>query len=100
MTMLPDGKMMLSTSWGLSASYLYEYDLKRASVGEIEINGAKVPLKYLDSACLTESIKAPPMAEEIVYLDGKVIIMTESASKKYIFGNFTSGRRVRSFELD
>lgn len=99
MTMLPGGRMMLSTSWGLSASYLYEYDLKKAYTGEINLDGESVPVIYLDSYCLVNTVKAPPMAEEIVYLDGKVIITTESASKKYIFGNLTSGRRVRSYKL-
>jgi len=100
MTMIPEGKMMLSTSWGLTSSYLYEYDLDKASRGTVEIKGERVPITYLDSAALVSSIKAPPMAEEIVYMDGKVIVMTESASLKYIFGNLTSGRRIRSYELD
>ena len=100
MTMLPDGNMMLSTSWGLTASYLYEYDVKNASRGTFELNGKSVPIVYLDSESLVSRVKAPPMAEEIVYFDGKVIIMTESASQKYIFGNLTSGRKIRSYELD
>lgn len=99
MTMLPDGNMMLSTSWGLSASYLYEYDVENASRGAFDLNGKSVPIIYLDSTSLVSTVKAPPMAEEIIYFDNSVIVMTESASDKYIFGKFTSGRRIRSYEL-
>ena len=98
MTMLDGDNMMLSTSWGLTASYLYEYDLGKAKTGECDYHGSKIPVTYLDTDCLTDAVKAPPMAEEIVYLDNKVYVMTESASAKYIFGNLTSGRRVWAYE--
>ena len=32
------------------------------------------------------------MAEEIIFVDGKMLIMCESASAKYVFGKFTGGR--------
>jgi hypothetical protein len=101
MTMTDKGNIILSTSWGLTISHLYEYNINIASTGEFDFNGTKVPLTYLDSKCLVRDIKAPPMAEEIIYMpDGEVYIMNESACTKYIFGNFTSGRRVYSYELD
>lgn len=34
----------------------------------------------------------PPMAEEIVFVDGKMLTMCESASNKNFFGNLTGGR--------
>ena len=40
------------------------------------------------------------MAEELVYKDGKVYIMNESASSKYIFGKFTSGNYVHTYKVD
>jgi hypothetical protein len=101
MTMTDKGNIILSTSWGLTISHLYEYNTNIASTGEFDFNGTKVPLTHLDSKCLVRDVKAPPMAEEIIYMpDGEVYIMNESACTKYIFGNFTSGRRVYSYELD
>ena len=45
-----------------------------------------------DSSTEVASFDAPPMAEEIIFVDGKLMIMSESASMKYIFGNLTGGR--------
>ena len=39
------------------------------------------------------------MSEEIVYKDGRIYIMTESASNKYIFGKFMSGIEVYSYKV-
>ncbi len=53
----------LSTSWGLSFSYIYEYD-ESAIVKEKDITvfGSTVPLYALDSASLTASYKIAPMS--------------------------------------
>ena len=102
-----DGKIVLSTSWGLSTSNLYIYDFKKInsstdSIKAKEIYGDKleyaIPFHYVDSANQVDTIKAPPMAEEIVYMDGKIWIMNESASNKYIFGKFTTGNNLYSVE--
>ena len=100
MNMTETGKILLTTSYGLSTSHLYVYNPALSSVGEYDFNGTKVPLIYLDSATLIDDIRMPAMAEEIVYDDGEVYIMNESACSKYIFGNLTSGRRVWAYELD
>ena len=39
------------------------------------------------------------MSEEIILKDGRIVIMTESASNKYIFGKITSGRRIYGYEM-
>ena len=64
------------------------------------VEGASVPVYYLDSACLVEDVKAPPMAEEMVWLDGRVYILTESASMKYLFGKLMSGHHVYSYPME
>lgn len=103
-----DNKVVLSTSYGLSASKLFVYDLN-ALTGEYydfvgttksgdEFSFAGITRYYLDSASLVETIKAPPMSEELVYLDGKIYVMNESACNKYIFGKFTTGLHVRAYE--
>lgn len=92
-----DGKIVLSTSYGFAASHLKYYDLSKADSREETIGGNKLRLYYLDSSCLERNVTAPPMSEEIVYKDGRIFIMTESASNKYIFGKFMSGRYLYSF---
>lgn len=100
MCMTGDGDILLSTSWGLSISHLYQYDVSKATKGTISLDGADVPVYYLDSACLVEDVKAPPMAEELVWLDGRVYILSESASMKYLFGKLMSGNHIYSYPLD
>lgn len=104
-----DNKIVLSTSYGLSASQLFVYDLDKATLetgytfagttnkGE-EFCFENISIGYLDSASLVDTIQAPPMAEELVYLDGKIYIMNESACNKYIFGKFTSGYHVYAYK--
>lgn len=85
-------KMVLSTSWGLSASHLYFYEYAKAEKHSMTIKdealelNEKINLYYLDSSVLYNTVKAPPMAEEIVYKDGKIYVMSEAASNKYVFG--------------
>ncbi|MBE6707082.1 MAG: hypothetical protein E7577_05515 [Ruminococcaceae bacterium] len=99
-TLTEDGKMILSTSYGLAKSHLYIYDLSKATEKtEMYTFGEhSVPLKYLDSASLIETVEAPPMSEEIIYKDGIIYIMTESASVKYLFGKLTTGSYVYGYK--
>lgn len=90
-----DGKIVLSTSWGLNTSELCLYAPDSDRVGEVK----GVPLYYLDSANLVETVKAPPMTEEMVFLDGRVYVLTESACLKYIFGNLIDGRNVFAYKF-
>jgi len=95
-----EDKIVLSTSWGMSASHLYFYDIPTESSDSISLSLLnKVPLYYLDGSNLTDDVKAPPMSEEMVYHDGRLYIMTESASNKYIFGKLTSGLFVRAYKV-
>ena len=100
MNMTETGKILLATSYGLSTSHLYVYNPELSAEGEFDFNGTKVPLIYLDSSTLIDDVRMPAMAEEIVYDDGDVYVMNESACTKYFFGNLTSGKRVWSYELD
>ncbi|MBE6975364.1 MAG: hypothetical protein E7436_07735 [Ruminococcaceae bacterium] len=94
-----DDKIILSTSWGTSDSVLYVYDLDTTRSGLIATVSGTTPLYYLDSANLVKTIVAPPMAEELVYRDGRVLIMNESSSNKYIFGRFIRGSWVYGYDL-
>ena len=102
MTFTDSGKLVLSTSWGVSKSHLLVYDFENVKKSEDKTTlfGSEISLYHVDEASLVDDIKAPPMAEELVYNDGKVYIMNESASAKYIFGKFTSGNYVHTYKVD
>ena len=107
MAFADDNTMLLSTSWGLSKSHIYTYDLTKAEFQAdtttprtIDIDGTTFDVIFLDSASLVSDVVAPPMSEEIIVLDGRVYIMNESASNKYIFGKFTTGTHVYSYPVE
>lgn len=78
----PDGKVILSTSYGLTSTVYYVYNEADATdTGEM-LDGTPV---YMLGECVRE-IKGPAMGEDLDYYNGKVITLTESASNKYIFG--------------
>lgn len=84
-----DGKIYLSTSYGAAFSHIYVYRIPESS-RNFTVSELTMPLYELDSASLTGTYKFPPMSEEIVFSDGKLYTMCESASNKYIFGKLTS----------
>lgn len=92
-------KIALSTSWGLVPSHIKFYDTSSIVAGQFSLNGTNIPLYYLDSSCLVNEVTAPPMSEEMVYKNGRLFIMNESASDKYIFGKFTSGVTIFSYDV-
>ncbi len=97
-----DVQAILSCSWGLSTSHLYFYDLTAippVTTHTVEAGGLNIPLYFLDSSCLADTVETPPMSEEIVFKDEKLYIMTESASNKYIFGKFMSGNFLYAYNL-
>lgn len=93
-----DGKVILSTSYGLSSSALWLYEMDDRK-GSVTVDGKETPLYYLDRENLVESVTAPPMTEEILWLDGRVYIMTESACTKYIFGKLIDGSHVFGYRF-
>lgn len=99
---LIDGKWVFSTSYGFSTSHLYYYTDVTADAPDssIEIDGVAIPVWFCDSENLVHDAQFQPMAEGIVTKDGKVLVSIESASQKYIFGNFTRGRHVYSYEME
>ena len=108
MCVTDDNKIVLSTSYGLATSQLFVYDTsKLATVENYTFSGTdedgkafafeNVKLLYLESEDCVQVIKAPPMAEELVYVNGKIYVMNESACNKYIFGKITTGRKVYAY---
>ena len=87
-----DGKFYLSTSYGASFSQIFEYDASKVTlIGDRTVLDCTIPVYALDKQSLSYTYKLPPMAEEIVFVDGKLYTMCESASNKYIFGKLIGG---------
>ena len=92
----PDGKVVLSTSYGLTSSVFYVYNEADAVDSGQTLDGA--PVYYLNN-CLNE-IKGPAMSEDLDYYDGKVITLFESACDKYIFGKFFFANKIVSLDIN
>jgi len=95
----PDA-IVLSSSWGTRPSDILKYnfsDIKQN--GTMKILGKELPLYVLNSSNITKAYKIAPMSEEIEYVDGRYFVSNESASNKYVFGKFTSGKWCLSSEF-
>lgn len=95
-----DEEIILSTSYGVASSHLYRYRIDTLRATTIEVLGGEVPLYYLDSANLTDTITLPPMSEELVYRDGRIYVLCESACNKYFFGKFIRGYQVFAYNIN
>lgn len=93
-----DEEIVLSISWSLTNSNLLFYGVDTERVGSVQVLGGEVPLYYLDSENLKDTVVLPPMSEELVCKDGRVLVMFESACNKYIFGKLIRGWRVFGYE--
>ncbi len=80
---LPDERIVLSTSWALKNSHYYVYP--KTALRETTKTLDDAPVYILEGA--EKDIKGPAMAEGLdVDHEGKIITVSESASKKYNFG--------------
>lgn len=94
------GRLVLSTSYGLAFSQLYVYQPEKTVPGSsYSVGEFTVPLYFLDSESLVETVQAPPMSEELLFHNGRVYVMTESASNKYIFGKLTGGEKIYAYQF-
>ena len=80
----PDGKIILSTSYGLTSTVYYVYNEAEAKDSGNVLDGAPV---YFLGECVRQ-VQGPAMGEDLDWYDGRVITLSESASNKYIFGKF------------
>lgn len=115
---ITESQLVISSSWGLATSNLYFYDLADITcIGEVEYKGTiaygdlepdaekteedfgyTVPCYVIDSHDPEATVVAPPMSEELVYLDGRIIVFCESACNKYMFGKLTTGFGTYGYE--
>ncbi|MBO4932255.1 MAG: hypothetical protein J6I42_08745 [Clostridia bacterium] len=92
----PDGKVVMSTSYGLRDSVYYIYDRNAAVESGLTLDGA--PVYYLDQP-VTE-LRGPAMAEGLDWFRDKVITLTESASDKYIYGKLFFATDIVGLDLN
>lgn len=90
-----DGRVILSTSYGLSDSIYYIYNENECTLSSNVLDEA--PVYYLDN-CIKQ-IKGPAMGEDLDYYNNCVITLTESASNKYIFGKFFFANKIISLSI-
>ena len=99
-----DGKIWISQSYGTAKSTIRCYDVSGSEPVKIYSGTGKadllIPIYAFDSSTQVTSFDAAPMAEEIIFVNGKLLIMSESASLKYIFGNLTGGRWCYATDVD
>lgn len=92
---LGDGTIVLSRSYGLSPSRFLVYDGASQVATGRTMHGADVVFLGEPSRV----ISAPPMSEDLDVRDGKVVYMTESASRKYLFGNLYFDRHIYALDV-
>lgn len=97
-----DGNFIVSSSYAIASSLLYIYQPLEELTPDASINkdNTSIPVYFLDDEALDRLVVAPPMSEGIIVKDGRLVILFESACKKYIFGNFMRGRPVYSIPLE
>lgn len=91
----PDGRLVTSSSYGITDSEYCVYDLSAAVDSGHEKDGA--PVYYLGERIT--AVKGPAMAEGLDWYDGGVITVNESASDKYIFGKFFFATKIVSLDI-
>ena len=92
----PQGQVVLSTSYGLTDTVYYVYDLEDVTDSGLTFDGA--PVYYLDN--LEKEIHGPAMGEDLDFYDGKIVTLTESASQKYIFGKLFGATKIVGLKID
>lgn len=89
MAVTTDGRIILSSSWGLKKSKLFIFNAK-ITEGETIV---------LDEDNLAKELILPSMAEEIVLDGSKLCINYESGSNKYKFFNRTRIKNIITMEV-
>ena len=88
-----NGKAYLSRSLGLKHSTVSVYDISKSKQEKtVQLLGQDLPLYAFDSHSLIAEKKIQPMSEEMIILDGKLLVMSEFACNKYILGKFASAK--------
>lgn len=95
-----EGKVAISTSWGLNASHLEIHSEMKDSGTTIGVSGKDVPLYYIDSSTRLKDVTMPAFSEGLAIKDGKIVISFESACNKYVIGKLFFATKVVSFPVN
>ena len=88
-------RVFLSVSHGLNHSYIYEYSKNQLPIVEYKnILNKDLNVYAFTDEVLKKEYKLPPMAEEIAFVDGKLVVLSEFACNKYILGKLTGAKWV------
>ena len=91
----PEGKIVLSASYGITNSIFYVYN--EADAVDSGLTFLDAPVYYLTNHL--KEIQAPAMSEGLDYSEGKIYTMYESACDKYIFGKFFFANYIVSLDI-
>ena len=95
-----EGRIALSTSYGIASSHLkYYQSLDKQELHTFVIDQQEVPMYILDNYSCIFDIKAPQMAEGIVFKNGRLYVIYESCTLKYFFGILTKGKYIHSYDF-
>jgi len=96
-----ENNLYISESYGLSFSNIECFDYnKLTKAGKRTVLGKEVDMYIADSESLNFSLKLSPMSEEIEIIDGKMYVVCESASSKYIFGRLYGATRCYAIDMN
>ncbi len=90
-----DGKIVFSTSYGLSDTVYIVYALEDAYDSGESLDSA--PVYYLSAS--EGEMRGPAMGEDMDFSEGKIITLSENATRKYIFGKFFFGGQIVSLDI-
>lgn len=95
------GKLYLSQTDSLFSARILTYDLNSLpAAGTRRVLGAEVPLYVLTEGGAVKITPVAPMSEEILAVDGRLLILYESASDRYRIGRSLGLDRVLSTPLE
>ena len=95
MCLTDDGKIVFSTSYGLADTVYLIYSINDAYDSGETLDGTPV---YYFSPCERE-IHGPAMGEDMDFSEGKIITLSENATKKYLFGKFFFGGQIVALDF-
>lgn len=100
-TQLPDGRFVTSISGKITKSELnfYKNVLDGEADGTVTVSEKDVPLYFLDSAEMTDSLKALPRSEGVDVYDGKLLVLYESGCRKMLAAQVVRTDYVWSVEI-
>ena len=97
---IKDDYIYLSRSYGLATSNIYVYNRAATKTIEGTIDGKNESVSFLTIESLNKDLRCPPMIEDLAFVGDKLVTMSESASKAYVFGNLYFDTKIVSLDIN